>query len=86
MKNFFDVATLEEINSHFSLDGSVLDVADLEYERSRLEKDMDLNLSSLAFLFDARGETEKAQTYINQIQDEDRRLETSMLLYECQIS
>ncbi|MEG2140956.1 MAG: hypothetical protein RRY20_09245 [Bilophila sp.] len=84
MTNFFDIATPEEVIEQFSLDDEPLSPEALAAERRALEKDSDLNLSCLAFLSANRGDEQAVHQYLEQIKNDERRLETSMLLFECQ--
>ena len=84
MTNFFDVATPQEVIQQFSLDDEPLSSEELAAERRALERDGDLNLSCLAFLYADRGDEQAARQCLEQIEDDERRLETSMLLFECQ--
>lgn len=80
MENFFDVATPAEIEAHF---GYLPDSEELAEDRLVCERDADGNFAKLAVLYYFRGDETLAQRYLDSIQNVERRLETSMLLYEC---
>lgn len=82
MENFVDIATSAELEGYFGYPPSKKEIARL---RSVCGNDEDFNFSNLAGLFYDRGEQKKSDYYLEQIQDNERKLETSMLLYECRI-
>jgi hypothetical protein len=82
MENFVDVASSAELEEYFGYPPSKRDVARL---RSVCVKDVDFNFSNLACLFYDRGEQKKSDYYLEKIQNAERKLETSMLLYECRL-
>lgn len=82
MENFVDIATSAELNGYFGYPPSK---KEMERLRSVCGNDADFNFSNLACLFYDRGEQDKSAHYLEQIQDNERKLETSMSLYECRI-
>lgn len=80
MENFFDLATPDEITSHFSWDESPLSAEDIAFERRLLEQDADLNSAYLAYLFAERGDFARADKYIGTIQDDMRRADAARML------
>ena len=82
MENFVDIATPAELEGYFGYAPSEKEVARL---RSVCGNDTDFNFSNLACLFHDRGQREQADHYLEQIQDNERKLETTMSLYECRI-
>lgn len=83
MENFFDIATPAEIEAHF---GYMPDAGELAADRAACERDADGNFSMLAVLYYFRGDEAATQRYLDKIRNPDRRLETSMSLYECVLS
>ena len=80
MGNYFDIATEQEIAERFPTDS--LRPEWLAQCRASVEKDADWNRALLAGLWCNRGDTEKADYYLNQIRDESRRLSVAITLYE----
>ena len=80
MENFFDLATPEEITSHFSVDDMPLSAEDIASERRTLEQDTDRNLEYLAYLFAGRGDFARAVKYTEAMQDDARRWDTNRML------
>lgn len=50
--------------------------------RASVEKDADWNYALLAGLWFDRGDTQKADFYLDQIKDESRQLDVAITLYE----
>ncbi len=80
MENYFDIATPAEIEDHY---GYMPDAEELARDRLVCERDADGNFSMLAVLYYFRGDEAATQRYLDKIQNPERRLETSMSLYEC---
>lgn len=80
MKNYFDIATKEEIAVRFPTDS--LRPEWLAQCRASVEKDADWNCALLAGLWFDRGNTQKADFYLAQIKDESRQLDVAITLYE----
>lgn len=78
MKNFFDIATPEEIRLHFSITTPEF----LAHLRDSLEQEKDRNYGYLASLYFGRGDETTTQYYLDQIKDEGARLDVSISLYE----
>lgn len=83
MENYFDIATSAEIEDHY---GYMPDAEELARDHLVCEQDADGNFSMLAVLYYFRGDEAATQRYLDKIQNPDRRLETSMSLYECILS
>lgn len=83
MENFFDIATPAEMEAHF---GYMPDAGELAADRVACERDADGNFAKLASLYYDRGDEAAAQQCLEQIHDPDRKLQTSMLLYECRLA
>lgn len=83
MENYFDIATPAEIEDHY---GYMPDAEELARDHLVCEQDADGNFSMLAVLYYFRGDEAATQRYLDKIQNPDRRLETSMSLYECILS
>ncbi len=83
MTNFFDVATPAEIEDHY---GYPPDAKELARDRRVCDQDADGNFSMLAVLYHFRGDKAATQRYLDKIRNPERRLETSMSLYECILS
>lgn len=81
MENYYDIATPAELEEHY--DGSVPDAKELARQRALCDSDPDYNLSELACLFYGRGDEAAANRCLEHIKNPERRLETSMALYEC---
>ncbi|MDR1946530.1 MAG: hypothetical protein LBQ51_05120 [Desulfovibrio sp.] len=70
MDNFFDLATPQELVDILGEDGSIIPTAaDLEAERRAVEKNPDRNLENLAYLYAGRGDFDRAEGYVDRIQD-----------------
>jgi hypothetical protein len=80
MEKFFDLASFEEITSHFSGDETPLSAEEIASERRTLEKDTDMNLEYLVYLFAGRGDFARADKYVEAIQDDMRRADTARML------
>lgn len=80
MKNFFDIATPEEIKASF---GAIPKGKVLAFDRETCDLDKDYNLAKLYLLFVERGDTANAELCLNQIESVERRLEATMLVHEC---
>lgn len=81
MENYFDIATEKEIAARFP--AASTNPEWLAHCRACAEKDSDENCALLAGLWFGRGNTQKADYYLDQIKDERTQLDMSMLLYEC---
>ena len=84
MENYFDIATQEEINTHFSSGINPPSVSFLASMREALEMDSDENITTLASLYASRGDTPTMKKCLALIQSEERRLTANLLLFECQ--
>jgi hypothetical protein len=80
MENFFDLATPEEITSHFSGDETPLSTEEIADNRRILEEDADINLEYLAYLFAERGDFARADKYVEAIQGDMHRADTARML------
>lgn len=83
MENYFDIATSAEIEAHF---GYMPDAGELAADRSVCERDTDGNFAKLASLYYDRGDEVAARQCLEQIRDPERKLQASMLLYECRLA
>ena len=85
METVFDLATPEELVCLFGEDDPDLPENLREYksERQSALKNADTNFRLLASLYDIRGNKQKADECIAKIQDDDLRMSTVLLLYEC---
>ena len=85
METVFDLATPEELIDLFGEDDPDLpeDLREYKHERQYVLEDADYNFSMLAELYDIRGDKQKADECIAKIQDDDLRMSTVLLLYEC---
>lgn len=81
MEKFFDIATPEEIAKQFPTASKRPEW--LEHTRASMDKHPDYNCEYLVYLYWGRGDRKKAEYYLDQIKDERRQLDVSMLLYEC---
>lgn len=80
MEKFFDIATPEEIAKQFPTASKRPEW--LEDTRASMDKVPDYNCEYLVYLYWGRGDTEKAEYYLDQIKDESRRLSVAITLYE----
>ena len=80
MENYFDIATEQEIAERFPT--AATNPEWLAMCRASAEKYPDRNCALLAGLWFGRGDTEKADHFLEQIKDERERLDTSISLYE----
>jgi len=81
MNNYYDVATPAELEEHF---GYVPSPEEVSEGRESCARDSDLNNQLLFWLFLDRGDKKTADSFLNKINDPSRRLDASMLAYECQ--
>ena len=81
MENYFDIATKKEIAARFPTASKRSEW--LASCRESAEKYPDENCVLLAGLWYDRGDIQKSNYYLEQIEDEQARLNMSMLLYEC---
>ena len=83
METVFDLATPEELIDLFGEDDPDLpeDLREYKLERQDVLKDADYNFSTLAGLYAMRGDKERADECIAQMQDMEHRRSTARLLY-----
>ena len=84
MENYFDIATEQEIAERFPTFSSCVPncPASISSPTRFAASVHDMTCALLAGLWFGRGDTEKADHYLEQIKDERERLDTSISLYE----
>lgn len=80
MKNFFDIATPEEVREHFPTTVTV--AGRLAQLRDDFERDPDRNWGYLASMYAMRNDEAQANYCLSQMKDEGHRLDVSTSIYE----
>lgn len=80
MDNFFDIATPAELEEYY---GYAPEASETAADKAAFASDPDRNLQHLFWLFLGRKNQDRADFYLNQIQDEQRKLDACMLGYDC---
>lgn len=78
MSNFFDIATPEEVQHHFSITTPEM----LTRLRESFAHDTDRNYGYLASLYLLRGDATQSQHCLEQIKDAQQKMDFSISLHE----